>query len=111
MFDLLLPRTRMRRTSLCLGWTLNPGVSRVKSERGHAAAMVELLRSNDMVMLSYVRAVLQSEHIRYVGLDEHMNMMEGNIGAIPRRLMVDETDLRRARQLLKDAGLGHALAP
>jgi hypothetical protein len=46
-----------------------------------------------------------------VGLDEHMNMMEGNIGAIPRRLMVDETDLRRARQLLKDAGLGHVLAP
>jgi hypothetical protein len=90
---------------------LNPGVPRVKSERGHATAMVELLRSNDLVMLSYVRALLQSEHIGFVGLDEHMNMMDGNIGAIPRRLMVDNVDLPRARQLLRDAGLGHVLAP
>lgn len=73
--------------------------------------MVELLRSNDMVLLSYVRALLQSEHIGFVGLDEHMNMMEGNIGAIPRRLMVDDVDLRRARLLLTDAGLGHVLTP
>ena len=71
--------------------------------------MVELIRSNDLVMLSYVRALLQAEHIQFVGLDEHMNMMDGNIGAIPRRLMVDETTLKRARQLLVDAGLAHVL--
>lgn len=88
-----------------------PGASRVKSKRGHAPAMVELLRSNDLVMLSYVRALLQSEHIRFVGLDEHMNMMDGNIGAFPRRMMVDAADLQRARRLLTDAGLGHVLAP
>ena len=73
--------------------------------------MVELLRSNDLVMLSFVRALLQSEHIRYVGLDEHMNTVDGNIGAFPRRVMVDDMDLVRARQLLRDAGLGHVLAP
>jgi hypothetical protein len=69
--------------------------------------MVELMRSNDPVLLSYVRALLQSEHIRYVGLDEHM--MEGSISAIPRRVMVDDGDLVKARRLLTDAGLGDAL--
>lgn len=71
--------------------------------------MVELMRSNDLVLLSYVRALLQSEHIRYVGLDEHMNIMDGNISAIPRRLMVDDADLGKARRLLTDAGLGDVL--
>jgi hypothetical protein len=71
--------------------------------------MVELMRSNDPVLLSYVRALLQSEHIRYVGLDEHMSMMEGSISAIPRRLMVDDGDLVKARRLLTDAGLGDVL--
>ena len=67
------------------------------------------MRSNDPVLLSYVRALLQSEHIRYVGLDEHMSMMEGSISAIPRRVMVDDGDLATARRLLTDAGLGDAL--
>ena len=88
-----------------------PGASRVKSKQGHACVMVELLRSNDLVMLSFVRALLQSEHIRYAGFDEQMNMVDGNIGAFPRRLMVDAADLKRARQLLIDAGLGDVLAP
>ena len=67
------------------------------------------MRSNDPVLLSYVRALLQSEHIRYVGLDEHMSMMEGSISAIPRRVMVDDGDLVKARRLLTDAGLGDVL--
>ena len=71
--------------------------------------MIELIRSNDLVLLSYVRALLQAENIRFVGLDEHMNMMDGNIGAIPRRVMVDDDQAVRARQLLKDAGLAHVL--
>jgi hypothetical protein len=71
--------------------------------------MVELMRSNDPVLLSYVRALLQSEHIRYVGLDEHMSMMEGSISAIARRVMVDDGDLVKARRLLTDAGLGDVL--
>lgn len=71
--------------------------------------MTELLRSNDLVMLSFIRALLTAENIRCVGLDEHMNMMDGNIGAIPRRVMVDDADLQRARRLLIDAELGHVL--
>jgi ethanolamine utilization protein EutP (predicted NTPase) len=71
--------------------------------------MVELLRTNDLVLVSYVRALLTAENIAATGLDEHMNILDGNIAAIPRRLMVDDKDIERARRLLTDAGLGQHL--
>jgi len=71
--------------------------------------MVELLRSNDLVLISYVHALLKAENIGCTGLDEHMNMMDGNIAAITRRLMIDDSNAERARRLLTDAGLGHIL--
>lgn len=108
MFDLELTRARMRQIGDC-SRTLNPAPPRVKSAGSHGQQMIELIRSNDLVLLSYVRALLAAERIEYVGLDEHMNMMDGNIGAFPRRVMVDDADEGRARQLLQDAGLGHVL--
>ena len=71
--------------------------------------MVELLRTNELVLLSYIRALLSAEGIRFDEADQHMNILDGNIAAIPRRLMVDDRDLERARRLLTDAGLGHVL--
>jgi len=71
--------------------------------------MVELLRSNDLVLISYVRSLLGSENIRLVELDKHMNVLEGSISAIQQRIMVDDKDEQRARRLLTDAGLGHVL--
>ena len=66
--------------------------------------MKELLRSNDPVRLSFVKAVLASAGIECVILDEHTSIVEGSIGAIPRRLMVAERDYRRACALLAAAG-------
>jgi hypothetical protein len=71
--------------------------------------MIELLRTNDLVLLGYVRGLLEAERIEAFDLDQHMNILDGNIGAIPRRLMVHDKDERAARQLLKDADLGHVL--
>jgi hypothetical protein len=73
--------------------------------------MVELLRTNDFALLSFVRALLQSEGIVYDDFDGFMNILDGNIGAIPRRIMVDDEDDARARQLLADAELSHLLSP
>jgi len=73
--------------------------------------MVELLRTNDAVLLSFIDALLAGEGIGCVILDQHMSALEGSIGAIPRRLMVAEADARAARRHLADAGLGHVLGP
>lgn len=98
----------MRRTGNTNG-TFKPAAARVKGARRHGQQMIELLRSNDLVLLSYVRALLAAEGIKGVGLDEYMSMVDGNIGAIPQRIMVDEADVQRARSMLQDAGIGHVL--
>ena len=71
--------------------------------------MIELLRSNDLVLLSYVRALLSSENIEFTGLDEHASVMDGSVAMVQRRVMVDDRNNERARRLLTDAGLGHVL--
>jgi len=67
--------------------------------------MVELLRSNDLVFLSWATAVLQDAGIEPLVMDQHMSVLEGSIGALPRRLMVIDTDAAPARQALKQAGI------
>lgn len=69
------------------------------------AAMEELLRSNDPVYLSFVRHVLDEAGIDYLLLDEHMSVLEGSIGILPRRILVAADDLLRARQELGNATL------
>ena len=65
--------------------------------------MRELFRSNDSVRLSWAQALLASDGIEAVILDTHTSILEGSIGAIPRRLMVAEEDHARAQRLLREA--------
>jgi hypothetical protein len=65
--------------------------------------MQELLRTNDVVRLSWVQALLADAGIRSLVLDQHTSLVEGSIGAIPRRLMVAERDHSRARRLIAEA--------
>ena len=68
--------------------------------------MKELLRTNNPVRLSWVQALLNASGIDSVVLDHHTSLVEGNIGAIPRRLMVSDGDFRRARAVLAEADEG-----
>jgi hypothetical protein len=70
--------------------------------------MVELLRTNDFVLLSYLSALLAEAAVDAVILDEYTSIVEGSIGAIPRRLMVTSEDAVRARALLSEAGIACA---
>jgi hypothetical protein len=66
--------------------------------------MLELLRSNDLVHLSWAQAALSAAGIETVVLDTHVSGVEGNIGAFPRRLMIVDDDLlERAREVLARA--------
>ena len=65
--------------------------------------MKELLRSNDLVHLSWIRSVFDEANIIIFVMDEHMSVLEGSANAIPRRVMVGEEDHARAIKILKDA--------
>lgn len=73
--------------------------------------MRELVRTNDVVLLSAVEALLTGADIHHLVLDQNMSVLDGSVGAIPRRILVHEDDNRQARQLLTDAGLAHELRP
>ena len=62
--------------------------------------MKELLRTNDLVKLSWLKAVLADSGIEALVLDEHTSVLEGSAGAIPRRLMVADDDYPSAKILL-----------
>ena len=63
--------------------------------------MKELLRTNDLVLLSWAQALLREHEIEPLVLDGHTAILEGSIGAIQRRLMVIDEDFGRARWLLE----------
>lgn len=67
--------------------------------------MIELLRTNDPVTVSFAEALLRDAGIPFQVLDRHMSIMEGSIGVLPRRIAVDDADAAAARSLLVDAGI------
>ncbi len=73
--------------------------------------MKEILRTNDIVLVSAVEALLAGAGIRHVVLDRNMSVLEGSIGVLTRRILVDDDDCRSARRLLEDAGLARELRP
>ncbi len=81
-----------------------PQSIRLRQREKGRVPMVELLRTNDTVRLSWLVALLADADIEAVILDAHTSIVEGSIGAIPRRLMVADDDLARARRILEAAG-------
>jgi len=67
--------------------------------------MQELLRTNDPVLLSAIEALLKSADIMHMVFDQHMSIMEGSVGILPRRLMVDSDEIDAAKELVVEAGL------
>jgi hypothetical protein len=67
--------------------------------------MLELLRSNDAVLISFAESVLRQAGIGCMVADQHMSVLEGSIGAFPRRLLVTDEDGPAARRALVQAGL------
>ena len=67
--------------------------------------MIELIKTNDLVFLSWIEALLTDAEIPHYLLDSHTSIVEGSIGAIPRRLMVEDGDIALARRVLQSAGI------
>ena len=73
--------------------------------------MRELVRTNDVVLISAIGALLDSAKIMHLVFDQNISVTEGTIGMFPRRIMVAEDEIAAARRLLTDAGLAHELLP
>ena len=73
--------------------------------------MREIVRTNDAVLISAIGALLDGANIRHMVLDQNMSVLEGSLGMLPRRILVADEQVLRARQLLHDAGMGHELRP
>jgi hypothetical protein len=66
--------------------------------------MVTLLRTTNLVRLSFVQALLCESGIQAEVFDSNISALEAGIGAFPRRLMVDEARVLEAKTILADAG-------
>ena len=64
--------------------------------------MKELLRSNNIVQISFLTNLLKSEGIEVHILDNNMSIIEGSGNAIPRRLMVSDWDFDTAKKLIEE---------
>ena len=71
--------------------------------------MLELVRTNDVVIISLIESLLTDSGINHLVLDQHMSVIEGSVGMIARRIMVSKDQNNSARRLLKDAGLENYL--
>lgn len=73
--------------------------------------MKAVIKTNDPLLVSFVLDLFKKEGIKAFEFDQNFSVMEGSIGIFPRRIMVIDDELERARELLKEAGLGHELEP
>ena len=62
--------------------------------------MEELLRTTDITVIAYVRAILLDASIEPFEFDVNMSVLEGSIGILPCRIMVRSDELDAARNLL-----------
>ena len=67
--------------------------------------MIELMRTNDVVLISLIEALFNDGGIGYFIADAHMSMLEGSTGFMARRIMVVSEDISQARRILRDAAI------
>ena len=68
--------------------------------------MRELIVTNEPVLISFAEALLKDQRIEAMVFDRNMSLMEGSIGAFPRRLVVPDEQWSRAAEIMSEAGLG-----
>ena len=71
--------------------------------------MREILRTNDAVLIDFAQSVLRQAGITSFLADQHISVVEGSIGAFPRRLLVGGGEWAVAHRTLSEAGLGASL--
>ena len=71
--------------------------------------MAELIRTNDVALISAVEGLLQQAEIPCHVADRHSSALEGTLNFLQMRVLVPDEREADARQLLVDAELGEWL--
>ena len=71
--------------------------------------MIELIRTNDAVLLSFAESLMKEAGINCFIADQGMSILEGSLGMLPRHFLVESDRADEARRILKDAGLAAEL--
>jgi hypothetical protein len=61
-----------------------------------------VLKTNNAVQLNFAEVLLSDAGIHTVVFDAEMSIMDGNLGILPRRLMVAQEDFVQAVMVLSD---------
>ncbi|WP_193176283.1 DUF2007 domain-containing protein [Oricola nitratireducens] len=71
--------------------------------------MEELLRSNNPVTISFVESLMREAGIGVLVADQNMSILDGSLGILPRRILVESDRIEQARRIMRDAGLENEL--
>lgn len=80
-----------------------PHVTRVNAWESRLRVIV---RSSDLVLISFVEATLRDEGLDPFVADRFMSAVEGGISAFPQRVLVPSDQWASACRMLEVAGLG-----
>lgn len=61
-----------------------------------------LVKSNEIIYLSWVKHILRENSIDFLVFDEFISSIEGNITAFPVRILVNENDYDIAKKIITD---------
>ena len=67
------------------------------------------MRTNDPVALSFAESLMKDAGIFAMIADQGMSILEGSLGILQRRFLVESDRADEARRILTDAGLGDEL--
>ena len=62
--------------------------------------MKEILRTNNLILISLVQNILNNEGIRNILLDAHTSNIEGSISAIQRRVVIFDENFHQSQKLI-----------
>jgi hypothetical protein len=83
----------------------------VNRRKGRPDSVKEIVRTNDAVLVSAITALLDGAGIRHIVLDQNMSVLEGSLGILPRRIMVEDDRVEAVRRFLAEAGFSAELRP
>ena len=63
--------------------------------------MKEIIRTNDLILISRIQSILINATIHYDLLDVYVSTIEGSINAIQKRIVVSNDDFNRSQELIQ----------